>query len=816
MDTQIEREALSAFRRLLDTDPSLQGDFDVEITSLAPAVASRVRSMLAALRSHSAELPATLDPSRISPPHHLGEFVLGERLGQGGMGVVFAAEKRQGEVVLAAAVKWLPAAGSDPSRRARFLFEQQVVARLSHPAIARLIDAGETPSGDLWYAMERIHGQQIDTYCRTQKLNLRSRLELILQTAEGLSYAHRNLVLHRDIKPGNVLVTDDGKAKLIDFGIAKTLRQDVTALTQEHAPLTLRYASPEQLAQETLTTRSDVWQLAALAYELLSGRPVRKSLGTDPIVCVSVAASDSGETHAATLGIKCQQLVKVLEGDIDAVLAKALRQRPEERYSNVEDFSDDLRAILTGMPVAARRGESWYLSLAFVRRHWVSLGLAAVVLVLGLSMGWLAIDRAREEAQTAERTVALLSEILVSIPENDEGGNGNTMTVPILLARANAQILDNPELQPAHRKSLSSQIARRALDLGAEQAALQAATANLSLSESLFGSESIEVAEALDLLAEVKAIGMGDTSEALRLIEKSADLHGRLGDTRTRGFLDHLVTRGFVQSQAGTDDAALESIRLAAELSAQVPDADPGTHELHLAQYSMFLRSYGHWEQAEEVINDALARLDALGNTAPAAAVAKLESEACIVHSNQATPIAIEICRRRVDSIDRAGALESLGGSTALLGLAIAQNNLDKSDDALKTIERAEAVTLAFEGRNPRSQNMRHIQLTRARILRRLSRWDESANAFREAIRLFAERDPETSVPRVNRTRLELMEVLVEADRLEDARELALGGIEFSAEDEEYRARYQAAVARLGLAVPSGGSEDPQAHDQNR
>ncbi len=772
--------------------------------------------MLAALRSHSAELPATLDPSRISPPHHLGEFVLGERLGQGGMGVLFAAEKRQGEVVLAAAVKWLPAAGSDPSRRARFLFEQQVVARLSHPAIARLIDAGETPSGDLWYAMERIHGQQIDAYCSTQKLNLASRLALILQTAEGLSYAHRNLVLHRDIKPGNVLVTDDGNAKLIDFGIAKTLRQDVTALTQEHAPLTLRYASPEQLAQQTLTTRSDVWQLAALTFELLSGRPVRMSLGGDTTIRVSVAASESGEAHAAKLGLKCQQLVKALRGDIDAVLTKALRQRPEERYSNIEEFRDDLRAVLDGMPVAARRAEAWYLGLAFVRRHRVSLGLAAAVVALGVSLSWLAVDRAREEAQAAERTVALLSRILLSIPENEEGGDGNTMTVPILLARANAQILENPELQPAHRKNLASQIARRALDLGAEHAALEAATANLSLAESLFGSGSIEAAEALDLLAEVQAVGLGDTAEALRLIEKSADLHGRLGDTKTAAFLDHLVTRGWVQNQAGAGDAALESIRLAAELSAQLPDADPGTHELHLSMYSMFLRSYGHWERAEEVINDALSRLDSLGDAAPAATIADLESEACIVHSNQATPNAIEICRRRVDSIDRAGALESLGGSTALLGLAIAQNNLDKSDEALKTIERAEAVTLAFEGRNPRSQNMRHIQLNRARILRRLSRWDESANAFREAIRLFAERDPETSVRRVNRTRLELLEVLVEADRPEDARELALGGIELSAEDEEYRERYQTAVARLGLAVPSGGSEDPQAHDQNR
>ncbi len=797
MDTEIEREALDFFRRLLDSNPSLDGDIEGEITSLTPAVASRVRSMLSALRSKALDVPSPFARFPTSTPTSLGGFALGDTLGQGGMGTVFAGEKRQGEVVLQAAVKWLPTAALDSSRRARFVLEQQVVSRLSHPGIARLIDAGETADGGLWYAMERIHGQHIDAFCSTQRLSLTARLKLVAQIAEALAYAHRNLVLHRDIKPSNVLVSAEGRACLIDFGIAKPLADDSTALTQEQAPMTLRYASPEQLKQDTLTTRSDLWQLAALAYELVTGKPARKHIGSDALSRATAAALECDEAHIASLGLNRQQLVKALRGDIDAVLAKALRQAPEDRYSNVDEFRDDLEAILAGLPVAARRDETWYASRAFLRRHRLSLGFATVAAVLALGLVWSAFERTRQQAEAAERSVALLSDILLQLPEGDEGGDGNSMTVPVLLARANARILDNPQLPPHHRKSLAAQIARRGLDLGARDPALEAASKNLELAESLFGEQSKEGAAAMDLLAEVKAMGFGQAEEAMRLLEDSAKLQQRLHHTESPEFLEHLVVRGFVFSVAGKSAEAVESIRLAAELAGRLPDLPPGLAEENLARYSMFLRHGGQWDEAEQVIDAALERLDALGANAPRATVAALESEACIVHSNQATPSAIQICRRRVDAHERDGTLESSGGSTALLGLAIAQNNLGESADALKTIDQAEAVTLAFEGRNPRSQNMRHIQLARARILKRLQRWDDAALAFEESIRLFVARDPETSALRVNRTRVEWLEVLVAAGRTRDASALIEAGIDLGQDDSEYLERYRRAVAAL-------------------
>ncbi len=797
MDTEIEREALDFFRRQLDSNPSLDGDIEGEITSLTPAVASRVRSMLSALRSKSLDVPSPFARFPTSTPTSLGGFALGDTLGQGGMGTVFAGEKRQGEVVLQAAVKWLPTAALDSSRRARFVLEQQVVSRLSHPGIARLIDAGETADGGLWYAMERIHGQHIDAFCSTQRLSLTARLKLVAQIAEALAYAHRNLVLHRDIKPSNVLVSAEGRACVIDFGIAKPLADDSTALTQEQAPMTLRYASPEQLKQDTLTTRSDLWQLAALAYELVTGKPARKQIGNDALSRASAAALECDEAHIASLGLNRPQLVKALRGDIDAVLAKALRQAPEDRYSNVDEFREDLEAILAGLPVAARRDETWYASRAFLRRHRLSLGFATVAAVLALGLVWSAFERTRQQAEAAERSVALLSDILLQLPEGDEGGDGNSMTVPVLLARANARILDNPQLPPHHRKSLAAQIARRGLDLGARDPALEAASKNLELAESLFGEQSKEGAAAMDLLAEVKAMGFGQAEEAMRLLEDSAKLQQRLHHTESPEFLEHLVVRGFVFSVAGKSAEAVESIRLAAELAGRLPDLPPGLAEENLARYSMFLRHGGQWDEAEQVIDAALERLDALGANAPRATVAALESEACIVHSNQATPSAIQICRRRVDAHERDGTLESSGGSTALLGLAIAQNNLGESADALKTIDQAEAVTLAFEGRNPRSQNMRHIQLARARILKRLQRWDDAALAFEESIRLFVARDPETSALRVNRTRVEWLEVLVAAGRTRDARALIEAGIDLGQDDSEYLERYRRAVAAL-------------------
>ena len=258
MNTQIERQALEVFRRLLDTAESRQSDVDSELASLPPEVAERVRALLAGLDSDSAALYGALQSPNTAMPAELGGFVLQDELGRGGMGVVAAAERRQGDVVIKAAVKWVPASELDEIRRARFRFEQQVIARLSHPGIARLIDAGETAAGDLWYAMERIHGERIDDYCARKRLSIEQRLRLVLELADALEYAHRHLVLHRDIKPGNVLVTEDGRAKLIDFGIAKALSDDAPDLTVEHAPMTLRYASPEQLRREPMSTRSDL------------------------------------------------------------------------------------------------------------------------------------------------------------------------------------------------------------------------------------------------------------------------------------------------------------------------------------------------------------------------------------------------------------------------------------------------------------------------------------------------------------------------------------------------------------------------------
>ena len=366
-----------------------------------------------ALRA-TGELPkATADRAA---GERLGAWRIERLLGRGGMGEVYLAARADGQYQQQVAVKLMRPEAVE--HLDRFHAERQILARLEHPGIARLLDSGVAPGERPYILMEYVAGQPLGEYCAGRRLPLRARIELFLQVCEAVSYAHAHLIVHRDLKPGNILVTADGRAKLLDFGIAKVLSSDWAggdATVTRAAPLTPGHAAPEQLQGEPVSTATDVYALGTVLYELLAGRgpwelralPVSMALHKLLHEDAPPASRIAAENPEAPLE------ARQLQGDLDAILAKALRKDPAARYATVNALRNDLQRYLDGEPVSAGPDSAWYRARKFVRRHYVAVGVAAAMVAVVAVFVWrLAVerDRALEAVATSQAVSAFLSQ----------------------------------------------------------------------------------------------------------------------------------------------------------------------------------------------------------------------------------------------------------------------------------------------------------------------------------------------------------------------------------------------------------------------
>ena len=404
-----------------------------------PAVAAEVRGLLGRGPVVEAErflvdaalterIAATLAGQRI------GAWTLESLLGQGGMGTVWLARRNDGRYAGCAAVKLLNASLSGPAGEERFRREGQVLARLAHPKIARLLDAGVSAGGQPYLVLELVEGAPIDAVCDALGLDVAARLRVFLDVLDAVAHAHANLVVHRDLKPPNVLMSRSGEVKLLDFGVAKLLEGDggagaETALTREGGRgFTPAFAAPEQVTGGAVATATDVYALGGLLYLLLVGRRasgdetsspaelLRAIVETDPRrASEAVVAGDSpgapgagmdlSDDRAARRASTPERLRRQLRGDLDTILAKALKKRPEERYASVAAFADDLRRHLEHQPIRARPDTFGYRAVKFVRRHRLPVAFAAFALLAlgaGLAGTVSQAERARRHARESE------------------------------------------------------------------------------------------------------------------------------------------------------------------------------------------------------------------------------------------------------------------------------------------------------------------------------------------------------------------------------------------------------------------------------
>ena len=337
----------------------------------------------------------------------IGSYRVVRELGRGGMGVVYEAVRTGDEFSRRVAIKILSSGWSASTLAERFRFERQVLAGLDHPGIARLYDAGATDDGVPYFVMEFIDGRPVDAWCRERALTVRQCVELMIRICEAVVHAHRNFVVHRDLKPANILVTREGQPKLLDFGIARMLSEEVNASpgltrTGQYA-FTPEYASPEQVRGAAITTASDVYSLGMLLYLLSTGRPAYSLSGLGPMD--AMRAVWETEPQQPSL-VAAEPSRSALRGDLDRVILKALRKLPAERYATVAALADDLRAWLEGRTVSATPATPWYRIRKSLARHKMGAAVTAGVVVAlvagGVTTAWQA-HVARVERDKAER-----------------------------------------------------------------------------------------------------------------------------------------------------------------------------------------------------------------------------------------------------------------------------------------------------------------------------------------------------------------------------------------------------------------------------
>jgi len=484
--------------------------------------------------------------SQPAPPRRIGPYTLVREIGRGGMGSVYLAEHEGEGFRRQVAVKILRRGVDTEDVLARFVNERQILATLTHPNIAQLHDGGATENGRPYLVMELVEGEPITTYCDSQQLTVSQRLELVLEVIEAVQAAHAKLVIHRDLKPSNILVTDDGHVKLLDFGIAKLLDPEAgSAHTRTGSYLlTPDHASPEQLRGEPVTTATDVYQLGLLLFRLLTGElPFRsgssvaarleelRSQVEAPRPSTTAVAAPMAEEIAQTRGVTPAQLRKIVSGDLDTIVGKALQVEPERRYGSVERLGEDIRRFLAGDTISVRPDTLAYRARMFARRNpWIvavlTLLASAVTLVIVLQARHSRVveterNTARLEAERAQEVQRFLVDLFSSadpyMPADSEMGRQITVVdaLDIGAERLETSLKD----RPAVRASMLDAISSVYQDLGAHDRALPLREETLELQRALYGASSRPVRDSLGNLA----IIMDETGE----YDRATELHER-------------------------------------------------------------------------------------------------------------------------------------------------------------------------------------------------------------------------------------------------------------------------------------------------
>jgi tetratricopeptide (TPR) repeat protein len=642
---------------------------------LALDAAAAARLIDAAVDENSPALAAVLGFEEPPLPERIGGWKIIERIGAGGMGEVLKVERIEAGFEQVGAMKLIRSGFAIGEFARRFLQERQILARLSHPGIAGLLDGGRDGQGHPFLVMEYVDGEPIDRYCDARRLNIDTRIELFIEVCRAVAHAHRSLVIHRDLKPSNILVREDGRVKLLDFGIAKVLGGDVAedplATRIEQRMFTPDYASPEQVRGQPVTTTSDVYQLGLLLYELLCGHRAQKAghntgpAAIERIVCEQEVTRPSqrispqdGEL-AAHRHLQPAQLKRRLRGDLDLIVGKALQKAPERRYGTVDELIDDLLRSRQGHALHARPDTVAYRAQRFARRHPVGLAFASITaLLLGVYLVTLNLqaqalererDRAQAEASKARQVQSLMQRLFEGIDPDVSGGK--PLSVQDLLDRSFGQIEGELGAHPEVQAELLLTVGDVYAALGNLERAGELLDQAQGLAEPLEAEQPLLAARVYRSRGRLLAQGNDlDLPESLmrrslalfRAIQPPANLEA----ASTLFHLAHLLRRQGRGEEAAS--ASRESLTLR-----RAGDADPLEIAGSLNQLSMIERRLGQGEAAEAQLRESIALMASrLPNSHPRMAETRADL-AMVLRKQGQTEEALELYRDAIDALQK-------------------------------------------------------------------------------------------------------------------------------------------------------------------
>lgn len=560
----------------------------------------------------------------------VGPYRIIERIGLGGMGSVYLAERGDGQFNQKVALKLIRPGFDSEEFLKRFHAERQISAQFQHPNIARLLDGGLTDEGLPYFTMEYVDGQPIDFYCRDNNLSLRSRLKLFMEVCHAVHYAHQNLVVHRDLKPGNIMVDNTGTVKLLDFGIAKVLDEKEThanlanlTATGMHV-MSPGYASPEQIRFENITTASDIYSLGVVLYELLTGsRPYDVSnlspARMEQTICNTIPQRPSKalekiiqDRNSEVRDLKMlRKLSKKLAGDLDNICLKALQKDPSRRYNSAEQFAADLSNYISGHPVSARKDSYAYRAMKFAERNrGAVISASAVLIIITVLVGFYTIrlsaerNRARKEARISDQVTQFLTGLFeVSDPAVSKGEN---VTARELLDRGGEKIEKDLAAEPEVQARMMNVLGDVYYTMGLYDQAKYFNARAVEVASARLGTDNPDLARYLESLSWVYDIEDNlDSAEILTRQSLAIDLK-HFGERSKQAASDY-HNLGMVLRHKG-EFVAAESLYLKAlVLKRELYGNDDQEVAYTLNHYARLLYQEGKYEKSIPIFREGLA-----------------------------------------------------------------------------------------------------------------------------------------------------------------------------------------------------------------
>ncbi|MCP4899693.1 MAG: serine/threonine protein kinase [bacterium] len=730
-------------------------------------------------------------------PDVIGPFRIREVLGAGGMGVVYLAEQDE-PVQRELAVKVVRADLTAPGASERFSAERQALARLSHPAIAQMYEAGTTDDGFPYFAMELVSGHSIIEHCDRSRLSVEDRLELFTRVCDGVQHAHHRGIIHRDLKPSNILVAEqDGVPvpKIIDFGIAKALDRPllgVTELTGERIIGTPAYMSPESLGivdgSEEVDTRSDVYALGILLYELLSGTRPFETEGVSlaqilmrisqeeaelPSVKLRSEKTDAQDQAAQHRGVSNETLLRRLKGDLDLIVAKAIAHDRDERYNSPADLVSDIRRHLSNQPVIATPPSLRYLVGKLMRRHRGAVIAGVVVLltlllgIAGTSIGFL---RARSEADRATREAAVATAVsgfvidLFDLSDPSET-RGSTITARELLDHGAEDVRGDFQDQPLARARFMLTIGEIYDKLGLYEEAEDLITDALEIRQQNQAADSLAVAEALNALGGV-LVSQGRYDEALAACQQALEIQERRDGPVSESVARSLTGIGAAHNHQGHYQEAESVLQRAFAIREEILPPDDPSIGLSLNELALVYHDQGMHEEAEPLYRRSLTIWEkAYGPNHMEVAVG-LNNLALLCDSEGRPEEAEALYRRSLEIYEEVLGPDHPNLARSFNNLALLYDRMGRFADAEPLFLRAVAINEASVG--PDHPYVGICLNNLAVLYTHQERYPEAEQTFLRTLKIY-ESALGSDHPRYARTLFRYAEWHIEQDRLAEA-----------------------------------------------